>query len=90
MAGRTGAVVHVLIAERAGPAGVAGASETPRGRGQRARAVCAWLWRTRVVHSLAVHAGKTLGAGAQVLVGRRVLTRPSVLARLVRTTVIEI
>lgn len=90
MAGRTGAVVHVLIAERAGPAGVAGAREASRRRGQRAGAVRAWLWRARVVHTLAVHAREALGAGAQVLVGRRVLTRPSMLARLVRTTVIEI
>lgn len=63
-AGRAGAVVYVLVAERAGPAGVAGASEAPRRRGQRANAMRARLRRARVVHSLAIHAGKALGARA--------------------------
>lgn len=90
MARRTGAVVHVLIAECAGPAGVAGADEASRRRGQRASAVSARLRRAGVVHSLAIHAGEALGARAQVLIGRRVLTRSSMLAWLVRTTVIEI
>lgn len=89
-AGCAGAVVHVLVAERARPAALTGACEPARRGSQRALAVHARLRRARVVHALAVRAREALGAAAQVLVGRRVLARAAVLARLVRAAVVEI
>lgn len=90
VAGRADAVVEVAIAQCAAPAGLACAGEAGRGRSQRAHPVRARLRRAGVVHALAVGAGKTFGAGAQVLVGRRVLASAAVLARLVGAAVVEI
>lgn len=89
-AGRAGAVVHVLVAQRAGPAALAGAREAARRGRERALAVHAGLRRARVVHALAVRAREALRAPAQVLVRRGVLTRAAVLARLVRAAVVQI
>jgi hypothetical protein len=90
LARRTGAVVLVDVAARAGPTRLAGARVAGRGARQRARTVRARLRRARVVNALAVHARESFRARAQVLVGRRVLARAAMLARLVSAAVVEI
>ena len=60
------------------------------GVGRAAAAVRAGLRGAGVVHDLAVGPREPLGAGAQVLVGRGVLARAAVLARLVPPAVVEV
>lgn len=52
--------------------------------------MCTRPGRARIVNSLAIGARETLGAAAQVLVGRRVLAGATVPARLVSATVVEV
>jgi len=84
-----GALVNVSGAikpgETRGALAMSGFSQLEAGRPVQAR-----VGRARIVHLLAGRPGEALRTRAAVLIGRRVLARASILARLVGAAVVEV
>jgi len=89
LAGLRGTLVDVGGAigpgETRGALAVRGFSQFETGRPVQARVRRAWI-----VHLLAGRPGETLRTRAAVLIGRRVLARATILARLVGAAVVEV